>query len=40
MVEDVTAKMWGIFDETRIFLCLYRHGFMLMIVNMIKSGEL
>ncbi|KAJ7836042.1 hypothetical protein B0H14DRAFT_2589908 [Mycena olivaceomarginata] len=26
MVEDVTAKMWGIFDETGIFLCLCRHG--------------
>jgi hypothetical protein len=40
MVEDVTAKMWRIFDETRIFLCLCHHGFVLMIVNMIKSGEL
>ncbi|KAJ7671759.1 hypothetical protein B0H14DRAFT_3102333 [Mycena olivaceomarginata] len=40
MVEDVTAKMWGIFDETGIFLCLCRHGFVLMIVDMIKSGEL
>ncbi|KAJ7790455.1 hypothetical protein B0H14DRAFT_2626005 [Mycena olivaceomarginata] len=39
MVKDVTAKMWGIFDETGIFLCLYRHGFVLMIVDMIKSGE-
>ncbi|KAJ7880232.1 hypothetical protein B0H14DRAFT_3082710 [Mycena olivaceomarginata] len=35
-----TAKMWGIFDETGIFLCLCRHGFVLMIVDMIKSGEL
>ncbi|KAF8202827.1 hypothetical protein K438DRAFT_2102387, partial [Mycena galopus ATCC 62051] len=40
MIEDVTAKMWGIFDETGIFLCLCRHGFVLMIVDMIKSGEL
>ncbi|KAJ7336990.1 hypothetical protein DFH08DRAFT_915958 [Mycena albidolilacea] len=40
MVEDVTAKMWGIFDETGIFLCLGRHGFVLMIVDMINSGEL
>ncbi|KAJ7840292.1 hypothetical protein B0H14DRAFT_3086874 [Mycena olivaceomarginata] len=40
MVEDITAKMWGIFDETGIFLCLCRHGFVLMIVDMIKSGEL
>ncbi|KAJ7784074.1 hypothetical protein B0H14DRAFT_3095688 [Mycena olivaceomarginata] len=27
MIEDVTAKMWGIFDETGIFVCLCRHGF-------------
>ncbi|KAF8217596.1 hypothetical protein K438DRAFT_1900906 [Mycena galopus ATCC 62051] len=40
MVEDVTAKMWGIFDETGIFLCLCRHGFVLVICDMIKSGEL
>ncbi|KAJ7693493.1 hypothetical protein B0H14DRAFT_3100746 [Mycena olivaceomarginata] len=40
MIEDVTAKMWGIFDETGIFVCLCRHGFVLMIVDMIKSGEL
>ncbi|KAJ7796124.1 hypothetical protein B0H14DRAFT_3093428 [Mycena olivaceomarginata] len=40
MVEDITAKMWGIFDETGIFLCLCCHGFVLMIVDMIKSGEL
>ncbi|KAJ7312752.1 hypothetical protein DFH08DRAFT_917998 [Mycena albidolilacea] len=40
MVKDVTAKMWGIFDETGIFLCLCRHGFVLIIVDMIKSGEL
>ncbi|KAJ7301339.1 hypothetical protein DFH08DRAFT_724356, partial [Mycena albidolilacea] len=40
MVEDITAKMWGIFDETGIFLCLCRHGFVLVICDMIKSGEL
>ncbi|KAF8166410.1 hypothetical protein K438DRAFT_1775096 [Mycena galopus ATCC 62051] len=40
MVEDVTAKMWGIFDETGIFLCLCRHGFVLVICDMLKSGEL
>ncbi|KAF8184353.1 hypothetical protein K438DRAFT_1937315 [Mycena galopus ATCC 62051] len=40
MVEDVTAKMWGIFDETGIFLCLCRHGFVLAMCDMIKSGEL
>ncbi|KAJ7878793.1 hypothetical protein B0H14DRAFT_3435392 [Mycena olivaceomarginata] len=30
MINDVTSKMWGIFDETGIFLALY----------MIRSGEL
>ncbi|KAJ7349571.1 hypothetical protein DFH08DRAFT_996667 [Mycena albidolilacea] len=40
MVEDITAKMWGIFDETGIFLCLCHHGFVLVICDMIKSGEL
>ncbi|KAF8145283.1 hypothetical protein K438DRAFT_1630437, partial [Mycena galopus ATCC 62051] len=40
MIEDITAKMWGIFDETGIFLCLCRHGFVLVICDMIKSGEL
>ncbi|KAF8184124.1 hypothetical protein K438DRAFT_1907889 [Mycena galopus ATCC 62051] len=40
MVEDITANMWGIFDETGIFVCLCCHGFVLMIVDMIKSGEL
>jgi hypothetical protein len=40
MSEDITAKMWGIFDETGIFVALCRHGFVLMIADMVKSGEL
>ncbi|KAJ7730105.1 hypothetical protein DFH07DRAFT_756414 [Mycena maculata] len=40
MVNDVTSKMWGIFDETGIFLALFRHGFVLVIADMIRSGEL
>ncbi|KAJ7232602.1 hypothetical protein B0H12DRAFT_1028948, partial [Mycena haematopus] len=40
MVNDVTSKMWGIFDETGIFLALCRHGFVLVIVDMIRSSEL
>ncbi|KAF8157444.1 hypothetical protein K438DRAFT_1861564, partial [Mycena galopus ATCC 62051] len=40
MVEDVTAKMWGIFNETGIFLCLCCHRFVLVICDMIKSGGL
>ncbi|KAJ7062969.1 hypothetical protein B0H15DRAFT_794779 [Mycena belliarum] len=40
MINDVTSKMWGIFDETGIFLALCRHGFVLVIVDMLRSGEL
>ncbi|KAJ7109537.1 hypothetical protein C8R43DRAFT_1091755 [Mycena crocata] len=40
MVNDVTSKMWGIFDETGIFLALCRHGFVLVLADMIRSGEL
>ncbi|KAF7367948.1 hypothetical protein MSAN_00859900 [Mycena sanguinolenta] len=40
MINDVTSNMWGIFDETGIFLALCRHGFVLVIADMIKSGEL
>ena len=38
--EDITLKMWGIFDETGIFLSLCRHSFVLLVTDMIKSGEL
>ncbi|KAJ7081091.1 hypothetical protein C8R43DRAFT_965631 [Mycena crocata] len=40
MVNDVTSKMWGIFDETGVFLALCRHGFVLVLADMIRSGEL
>jgi hypothetical protein len=35
-----TAKMWGVFHETGLFLALCRHGFVLLLVDMIRSGEL
>ncbi|KAJ6448607.1 hypothetical protein DFH09DRAFT_965996, partial [Mycena vulgaris] len=38
MINNVTSKMWGIFDETGIFLALCRHGFVLVIADMIRSG--
>ncbi|KAJ6461948.1 hypothetical protein C8R47DRAFT_1180494 [Mycena vitilis] len=38
--EKVTAKMWGIFDETGVFLALCRHGFVLLVADMVRSGEL
>ncbi|KAF6742011.1 hypothetical protein DFP72DRAFT_994703 [Ephemerocybe angulata] len=40
MSSQATAKMWGIFDETGIFLCLCRHGFVLTVCDMVQSGEL
>lgn len=40
MKEDLTKRMWAVFDETGIFLCLCRHGFCLLIADMVRSGEL
>lgn len=40
MVYEITAKMWGIFDETGLFLALCRHGFVLLAADMVQSGEL
>ncbi|KAH0833455.1 hypothetical protein J3R83DRAFT_12574 [Lanmaoa asiatica] len=38
--EDMMKKSWGIFDETGIFACACRHGMIVWIVDMIRSGEL
>ncbi|KAJ7866709.1 hypothetical protein B0H13DRAFT_2236793 [Mycena leptocephala] len=40
MKEDVTARAWGMYNETGIFPALCRHGFILVVVDMVKSGEL
>ena len=40
MANEVTARMWGIFDKTGIFLSLCHHGFVLAFTDMIRSGEL
>ncbi|KAJ7351595.1 hypothetical protein DFH08DRAFT_957896 [Mycena albidolilacea] len=40
LTEELTAKMWGIFDETGIFVALCRHGFVLLVADMVRSGEL
>ncbi len=37
---DETKKMWAIFDETGIFICVCRHGLILWITDMVRSGEL
>ncbi|KAJ7782095.1 hypothetical protein B0H14DRAFT_3095744 [Mycena olivaceomarginata] len=38
--EDMTSRMWGDFDETGVFLALCRHGFVLLLADMVRSGEL
>ena len=40
MKSELTSKMWGIFDETGLFLSLCRHGFVLLLADMVHSGEL
>ncbi|KAF8584066.1 hypothetical protein K439DRAFT_1616951 [Ramaria rubella] len=40
MSEDAVKKMWGIYRETGIFLALCRHGSVLVMCDMIRSGEL
>lgn len=40
MKADLTAKMWGMFEETGLFLALCRHGFVLLLADMVRSGEL
>ncbi|KAJ7635425.1 hypothetical protein B0H17DRAFT_1149699 [Mycena rosella] len=40
MREEVTAKAWGMYEEMGLFLSLCRHGFVLMVCDMIRSGEL
>ena len=37
---DDAKRMWGLFDETGIFAAACRHGLILWIADMIKSGEL
>ncbi|KAJ7585925.1 hypothetical protein C8J56DRAFT_1052282 [Mycena floridula] len=38
--ESNTRAMWRVYDETRIFLSVCRHGFVLLITDMVNSGEL
>ncbi|KAJ7803376.1 hypothetical protein B0H14DRAFT_3154471 [Mycena olivaceomarginata] len=40
MKEDVTARVYGMYDETGFFPALCRHGFVLKVVDVVKSGEL
>lgn len=40
MKEEVTARAYGMYDETGWFPALCRHSFVLKVVDMVKSGEL
>ncbi|KAG0695695.1 hypothetical protein DFH29DRAFT_984896 [Suillus ampliporus] len=40
MDDEKTKKAWGIYDETGIFLAVCRHGFSLLLADMVQSGEL
>jgi hypothetical protein len=40
MKEEVTARAYGMYDETGFFPCLCRHSFVFVVVDMVKSGEL
>jgi hypothetical protein len=37
---DDKKRMWAIFDETGIFASACRHGLILWIADMVRSGEL
>ena len=39
MKEELTNRVWGLFDETGVFMGFCRHGFTLMITDMVRSGE-
>jgi len=40
MINDKNEKTQGMYDETGGFLAFCRHGFVLVIIDMVQSGEL
>ncbi|KAJ7294033.1 hypothetical protein C8J57DRAFT_1041842 [Mycena rebaudengoi] len=40
MKDEVTGKAWAHYKQTGVFLSLCRHGFVLLITDMVDSGEL
>lgn len=40
LAAEAKKRMWGIFSETGIFLAACRHGVVLQLCDMIRSGEL
>lgn len=39
-MADVVRRLWAIFHETGVFAAACRHGFILWLIDMIRSGEL
>jgi hypothetical protein len=39
MKDEITNRMWGIFDEMGVFAAFCQHGFALIIADMVRSGE-
>ncbi|KIK37448.1 hypothetical protein CY34DRAFT_26005 [Suillus luteus UH-Slu-Lm8-n1] len=39
MRDEKTKKMWGVFNKSGIFMSICRHGFSLVIADMVQSGE-
>ncbi|KIM74378.1 hypothetical protein PILCRDRAFT_828356 [Piloderma croceum F 1598] len=39
-MSDIMKRMWAIYRESGIFLAACRHGFIWLILDMIRSGEL
>jgi Kyakuja-Dileera-Zisupton transposase len=39
-MSDVLKHMWAIYRESGIFLAVCHHGFIWLILDMIRSGEL
>jgi len=37
--SDSKKRMWGVFAETGLFASACRHGFILWVADMIRSGE-
>ncbi|KAG7091522.1 hypothetical protein E1B28_010551 [Marasmius oreades] len=40
MNEGNTARSWSMYEETGIFIALCRHSFVLVIADMVESGEM
>ncbi|KAI5999231.1 hypothetical protein EDD15DRAFT_2363309 [Pisolithus albus] len=39
MKDNTMQKMWNVFDESGVFVAVCRHGFCLLVADMVQSGE-